>query len=267
MLPDFSSYNLEWVARTPRWRDYYLAHDQTPHYAYMKTVLQILQWYRPRERWVLKSPQHLEQIGPLMTTFPDATIVVTHRDPVAVVQSTITMICYGARTAYRPTRPEWYRDYWTDRIGRLLDASLRDRPLLPGSGPTMCSSTNTWQTRRAPSSASTQSAGMPFTEEARQEIDAYQEAHPRGKEGRVVYDLRSDFAIDPRGGTIPVLGVSRSFRVGSRSREHVQDAGRPSDRHPPGARSYSTPAYDDRAHPRQPTSSTDPEGRRRPTGR
>ena len=23
------------------------AHDQTPHYAYMKTVLQILQWYRP----------------------------------------------------------------------------------------------------------------------------------------------------------------------------------------------------------------------------
>ena len=64
MLPDFSSYNLEWVARCPRWRDHYLAHDQTPHYAYMKTVLQILQWYRPRERWVLKSPQHLENIGP-----------------------------------------------------------------------------------------------------------------------------------------------------------------------------------------------------------
>ena len=31
-LPDFSSYQLEWVARVPRWRDYYLAHDQTPHY-------------------------------------------------------------------------------------------------------------------------------------------------------------------------------------------------------------------------------------------
>ena len=100
MTPDFTSYNLEWVARTPKWRDYFLAHDQTPHYAYMKTVLQIMQWYRPRERWVLKSPQHLEQIGPLMTTFPDATIVVTHRDPVAVVQSTITMLTYGARTSY-----------------------------------------------------------------------------------------------------------------------------------------------------------------------
>ena len=129
-MPDFSSYTLEWVARAPRWRDHYLAEDQTPHYAYMKSVLQILQWFRPKERWVLKSPQHLEQLGPLLRTFPDATVVVTHRDPVAVVQSTITMACYGARTAYRTTRPEWYRDYWTERIGTLLDTSLRDRHLL-----------------------------------------------------------------------------------------------------------------------------------------
>ncbi|MGO9853614.1 MAG: sulfotransferase family protein, partial [Acidimicrobiales bacterium] len=121
---DFSSYNTEWIARAPVWRDYYLAHDQTPHYAYAKNVLQILQWYRPRERWVLKSPQHLEQIGPLLAVFPDATIVVTHRDPVAVVQSTITMLTYGSRAAYSTPKPEWYRDYWTDRVGRLLDASL-----------------------------------------------------------------------------------------------------------------------------------------------
>ena len=78
------------MCRAPQWRDYYLAHDQTPHYAYMKRVLQVLQWYRPRDRWVLKSPQHLEQIGPLLTTFPDAVIVVTHRDPLAVVQSAAT---------------------------------------------------------------------------------------------------------------------------------------------------------------------------------
>jgi len=82
-MPDFSSYTLEWVARAPQWRDHYLASDQTRHYVYMKSALQILQWFRPKERWVLKSPQHLEQLGPLLRTFPDATIVVTHRDPVA----------------------------------------------------------------------------------------------------------------------------------------------------------------------------------------
>ena len=57
--------------------------------------------------------------------------MVTHRDPVAVVQSTITMLTYGCPHRLPHTRPEWYRDYWTDRIGRLLDASLRDRHLLP----------------------------------------------------------------------------------------------------------------------------------------
>ncbi len=197
MGPDFSNYNPEWVARTPRWRDHYLAHDQTPHYAYMRTVLQILQWYRPRERWVLKSPQHLEQLGPLLATFPDATIVVTHRDPVAVVQSTATMLAYGARTLYRSVRPEWYRDYWTDRIGRLLDASLRDRHRLP-AGRTidvlfheyMADEMGTLQRVY-------DTAGIELSATARAEIEAYRAAHPRGKDGQVVYDLRRDFGVEP----------------------------------------------------------------------
>ncbi len=197
MAPDCSNYNLEWVARTPRWRDYYLAHDQTPHYAYMKTVLQILQWYRPRERWVLKSPQHLEQIGPLLTTFPDATIVVTHRDPVAVVQSTITMLTYGARTAYRTTRPEWYRDYWTERIGLLLDASLRDRHLLPADRTVDVFFDEYMADELGTLQRVYDAAGIELSDAARAEIEAYRAAHPRGKDGRVVYDLRRDFSTTP----------------------------------------------------------------------
>lgn len=197
MLPDFSSYNLEWVARAPQWRDHLLSHDQTPHYAYMKTVLQILQWYRPRERWVLKCPQHLENIGPLMTTFPDATIVVTHRDPVAVVQSTITMATYGARTAYRVIRPEWYRDYWTDRIGLLLDASIRDQHLLPEDRTIHVYFHEYMADEMGTLQRVYDAAGIEFTDEARAEVAAYQAAHPRGKEGRVVYDLRGDFSTTP----------------------------------------------------------------------
>lgn len=197
MAPDFSNYNIEWVARAPVWRDYYLDHDQTPHYAYMKTVLQILQWYRPRERWVLKSPQHLEQLGPLMRTFPDATIVVTHRDPVAVVQSTITMLTYGARTGYRTTKPEWYRDYWTDRVGRLLDASLRDRELLPAKRTIDVLFHDYMADEMGTLERVYDCAGIELTDDAREEIDAYRIDHPRGKEGRVVYDLRRDFSTTP----------------------------------------------------------------------
>jgi hypothetical protein len=195
--PDFSNYNHEWVARAPRWRDHYLSHDQTPHYAYLKSVLQILQWYRPRERWVLKSPQHLEQLGPLLATFPDATIVVTHRDPVAVVQSTITMLTYGARTTYRSPEPGWYRDYWSDRIRRLLEASERDRHLLPAERTLdvvfheyMADEIGTVQQVY-------ETAGIELTDTARAEIAAYIEAHPRGRDGRVVYDLRRDFDVTP----------------------------------------------------------------------
>ena len=197
MTPDFSSYNLEWVARAPQWRDSYLAHDQTPHYRYMKQVLQILQWYRPRDRWVLKSPQHLEQIGPLLTTLPDATIVVTHRDPVAVVQSTITMLTYGARTAYRTTRPDWYRDYWTERIGRLLDASLVDRHLLPADRTVDVFFDEYMSDELGTLQRVYECAGIELTDAARAEIEAYRGAHPRGKEGRVVYDLRRDFSTTP----------------------------------------------------------------------
>jgi Sulfotransferase family len=195
--PDFSSYTLEWVARAPQWRDYYLAHDQRPHYAYMKTLLQILQWYRPRERWVLKSPQHLEQLGPLLATFPDATVVVTHRDPVAVVQSTITMACYGARTAYRTPRPEWYRDYWTERIGVLLDASLRDRHFVPEDRTVDVYFDEYMADEIGTLERVYRCAGMEFTDQARAEVAEYQHAHPRGREGRVVYDLRRDFSTTP----------------------------------------------------------------------
>lgn len=196
-LSDFSSYNQEWVARVPRGRDHYLAHDQTSHYEWMRTGLQILQWYRPRDRWVLKSPQHLEQIGPLLSVFPDATIVVTHRDPVAVVQSTITMMAYSARMAYRHTQPEWYLEYWTDRIRRLLDASIRDRHLLPADRTVDVFFDDYMADEIGTLRRIYDTAGIELTDPALAEIQAYQAAHPRGVEGRVVYDLRNQFGTTP----------------------------------------------------------------------
>ncbi len=197
MLPDFSSYNQEWVARAPRWRDDYLARDQRAHYRYMRTVLKILQWYRPRDRWVLKCPQHLEQIGPLMETFPDATIVVTHRDPVSVIQSAATMLTYGARMTYTRPRPDFYLEYWTDRVKRLLAAFVRDRDLLP-SGRTVDVLFHEFM---ADDFGMVERlfdvADLPMTKESRMQMQHYLRSHPRGKEGQILYDLRGDFDASP----------------------------------------------------------------------
>jgi hypothetical protein len=40
-------------------------------------------------------------------------------------------------------------------------------------------------------------AGLVLTAEARAQIAAYRDAHPRGKDGQVVYDLRTDFGVTP----------------------------------------------------------------------
>ena len=66
-----------------------------------------------------------------MATFPDATIV-THRDPISVIQSAATMNAYTSRQNYHHTDPQWYLE-WHDRIQRLLQASVRDRDQLLGS--------------------------------------------------------------------------------------------------------------------------------------
>ena len=82
---DFSTMLFETTAPMPTWRDYYKSHDQTPHYEYMKTILKACQFLRGGDRWILKSPQHLEQFKPLKAVFPDGIFLVTHRDRKSVV--------------------------------------------------------------------------------------------------------------------------------------------------------------------------------------
>jgi hypothetical protein len=212
-LPDFSSYNQEWVARVPKWRDYYLAHDQTPHYEYMKTGLKILQWYRPRDRWVLKCPQHLENIGPLMTTFPDATIAVTHRDPVSVIQSASVITAYGARINYRTPEPDWYFAYWSDRVHRLLEASVRDRHLLPEDRTVDVLFHEFMADDFATVDKIYQVAGLEMTGAARGQIQAYLDSHQRGKDGQVVYDIRKDFGAEPADVRAPFRFYTDRFPV------------------------------------------------------
>ncbi len=194
---DFSSYQPEWLAVVPRWRDYYYAHDQRPHYEYMKNVLKALQWLRGPERWVLKSPQHLEQLGPLIETFPDATVVLTHRDPVSVVASAITMLTYGDRLRRTRVDPQAVAAYWSDRVERLLRACVRDGELLPEAQSIDVLFHEFMADDVAMVERIYEVADLEMTEEARAELGRYMVENPRGKHGRILYDLQGDFGVDP----------------------------------------------------------------------
>ncbi|MEL7207031.1 MAG: sulfotransferase [Actinomycetota bacterium] len=203
MGPDFASYNFEWRWFAPRWRDHYLAHDQTPHYEYMKRVLKLLQWQdvragRPaRERWVLKCPQHLEQLPVLEATFPDATVVITHRDPVSVIASASTMTAYGDRMRRSPVDPPRTGRYWIDRIETMLRSCERDRDSV-GTGRVLDVRFDEFMADdRATIRAVYDTAGIELTAAADEEISRYVRDNPRGKHGRLAYDLEGDFGLDP----------------------------------------------------------------------
>ena len=194
---DFSSYLPEWLATVPRWRDYYYSHDQRLHYAYMKNVLKALQWMRGPNRWILKSPQHLEQLGPLIETFPDATVALTHRDPVSVVASAITMLTYGDRIRRNRVDPPAVAAYWADRVEHLLRACVRDRDLLPASQSIDVLFHEFMANDVAMVERIYAVAGLEMTPEARSSLDRYMAENPRGKHGRIVYDLEADFGVEP----------------------------------------------------------------------
>ena len=194
---DFSSYTLEWIANVPRWRDYYLSHDQTPHYQFLKRMLQLLQHQAGPGQWILKSPQHLEQLLPLHATFPDATVAITHRDPVAVITSAITMLAYGSRLRNPVMHLRELADYWIDRIELLLRACVRDLDKLPADQTIDVLFPEFMADDMAMVNRVYRVAGIEMTAAAEQQLQAYLDANPRGKHGQILYDLEGDFGVSP----------------------------------------------------------------------
>jgi len=196
-MPDFASYQWEWMAHVPRFRDRYYAADQTPHYRYMRDVLALVAHQFPGpERWMLKSNQHSEQLGPLLATYPDATVVMIHRDPVATLRSLLTMRGLALKNSQKIFDVDAHVDYWVARIEHMLRAYLRDRQLVPDEQLVELMFSDIVDDDVRAAAAVLERAGLPVTDECLADIEHYMDSHPRGKNGRVVYDLEGDFGLD-----------------------------------------------------------------------
>lgn len=207
----------ETQAPIPSYRDWLRGTDQTPAYAYLRTMLQVLSWLRPDAggRWLLKSPGHLERFRELRTVFPDAFVVVTHRDPVAVTRSMCTMIAYAARMSYDAPDPMRIGRYWAHRLELLLGSCADQRDLLPAAMDVH------FDEFMADDLAMVEriyaQAAQPYTATARAAMAGFTAGHPRGRHGGVIYDL-GDFGIDGAeraralGGYIERFGVAPEGR-------------------------------------------------------
>jgi hypothetical protein len=201
---DFSTMFFETLADVPRWRDYYLSHDQTPHYRHLATQLRALQFLRGGRRWLLKSPQHLEQLPVLDRVFPGVVVVFTHRDPVPVVLSMIAMITYSARMHRSPVPVQQIAASWVGRLERMLAALVRDRAAI---GPERSVDVRFDEFMADEFGAAEQVyalAGESVAGEARSAMTEYLAGHQRGRLGRVAtsaemfgldhHDLHARFA-------------------------------------------------------------------------
>ena len=196
-VPDIASYNWEWMARMPRWRDAYLASDQAPHYEFEKSVLKLLDWHRgSSRRWLLKCPQHFEQLPTIASVYPDALVVFTHRDPLACLQSIVTQLAYVIRTREREVDPDWYMAYWMDRVERLLRAYSRDVRILPEERRLDIRFDEFMADDLSTAVRIHEAAGIPVDDTLRDRLRQFLDTHARHQYGAIDHDLRRDFGAD-----------------------------------------------------------------------
>jgi len=201
---DISTMLFETLADVPSWRDYYRAHDQTPHYQYLATQLKAMQFLRGGRRWLLKSPQHLEQVPVLDRVFAGSIVVFTHRDPVPVALSMVAMITYSARMHRTPVPVEQIANSWIERLEQMLNALVRDRDTIGPDRSIDIRFDDFMANEIGVAERVYDLAGEPFTEPARSAVAGYLSGHQRGRLGSIETscemfglqedDLRSRFA-------------------------------------------------------------------------
>lgn len=114
----FLTENLPAQYQIPSYNAWFYQQDLDYAYAYYKRMLKLLQWRNPRRHWLLKAPSHLGNLPVLFRTFPDARVVITHRDPI-VAQASVTNLLGTL--------------YWM-RSSQAFDASAFENLMTPEAG-------------------------------------------------------------------------------------------------------------------------------------
>jgi hypothetical protein len=129
MTPTFMSDQFDTMYYVPSYRAWFFRQDLQPAYEYHRRFLQHLQSRRAGRRWILKAPTHMSAIPALLSVYPDALFVQTHRTPVdamASVSSLVTILRSAFSDAVDPfTICREAIDYWSESIEKFLHQ--RDR--------------------------------------------------------------------------------------------------------------------------------------------
>ena len=132
----FAAQDWSWW-RVPGYLEHFNRCDMRGAMAYHRQCLQLLQSESPG-RWTLKAPAHLLYLDALFETYPDARVIVTHRDPVRCVSSMAHMSC-----TYKPeilsdrhdaaSLRRYYGALWLENLATMVDKMMDYRAIRPNA--------------------------------------------------------------------------------------------------------------------------------------
>lgn len=131
----FSSTMIEGMYYVPSYARWLIDNSRTRCYKDLRQILQSLQWQDAKRRgakWVLKTPGHLIATDAVLETFPNAKIVMTHRDPVSTVPSYCSMM-YTLYQMGADVDRESVGAFWEKRLAEWLNLFMGVREKAPRS--------------------------------------------------------------------------------------------------------------------------------------
>ena len=195
---DYRSMQFETLANVDAYGEWLDDCDYTSAYRHHRRTLQVLQSRSPG-RWVLKSPVHNLSLDHLLATYPDATLVVTHRDPARVVVSLANLVRVLTGLGSDADRSDYLGRRWLHMVSLMLDRQAGVRAQLGESAP------NTGRfididyhdLTRDPVGTVTglyDRLGWPVTEQAARRFADYASANPQHVHGAHAYRA-TDFGL------------------------------------------------------------------------
>lgn len=129
----FVSPAIDAITPVPDYQAWFCEVDQLPAYRYMRRLIQLLLWQRGG-RWLGKTPHHLEYLDELLTVFPDAKVIITHRDPARTVASFCSMMAHSRAIFSDRVNPIEIGRQFSGKAIRAVERSMQARQRLnPGA--------------------------------------------------------------------------------------------------------------------------------------
>lgn len=190
--PSFVSDELMGRHMVPSYAAHYASADKSVAFAFHRRFLQHLQSRHARSRWVLKSPSWLGLLPVLFGEYPDARVVITHRDPLRVLPSVVSILYSTAFVRSDAVDAGMFAGWFSPETCRaLLDTmcAFRDACAVPAAQ--FCDVLYA-DVVRDPAGALAriyERFGLAFAPELGERVRAYVASKPRGKHGAHQYDF------------------------------------------------------------------------------